>query len=233
MTVIVWPAGVNQKVLSETSITTGEGGFKEDKSDNGWGQRRPTSFVNPDKYNVQMDFDWEIEDSEGLTEYNRFMQWYKFMCKFGANPFVFPSINKQMNINGSAKMCHYKITSPLQQQESGSCMRITMTWEEVFSGYIEATPFHQPALQSITRQENGICFFNYYGNLTTVPTVSDINLKRKENGSSYNPAAITVTDVNFIRDNTIRVVYEPIVETGQWLVYADDNENISFVEVVQ
>lgn len=232
MNVIGWPSNVNQKVLSDTTIITGDGGFKEDKSDNGWSQRRANSFIYPDKYNVVMDFDWEIEDINGMTEYNRFLNWYKFISANGANVFEFPSINKQLNINGSAKMCHYKITSPLNQTESGSCMRITMTWEEVFSGYIEAS-FHQPTIQSITREANGKCLLTYYGGLSVIPPTGEIILKRKVNSSSSSSSVtIPVQTTHFVRDDIVRITYEPISVSGEWLVYVNNDTNLSFVEIV-
>lgn len=145
MQVTSWPNNVNKKILSETSITIGEGGFIEDQESNGWQERRLTSMATPDSFQVVMDFDWGGEDPiypeiNGKTEYDRFIKWYKFIHKRGTNPFWFPCITKHPVNNiydtDKSEMCLYKITSTLNVQTSGLSQRVTMTWKEVYSGTI-------------------------------------------------------------------------------------------------
>lgn len=144
MSVISWRTDVNTKILDSTSITVGENAWVEDSSSNGFKQRRPNSLVNSTKFQVTMDFNWLDKDSNGNSEFDRFVNWYKYRHEYGSNPFYFESISR-FNINGpiigsdgNPIMCQYKITSAPQFQKSGFCMRCTMTWEEVYAGIIQA-----------------------------------------------------------------------------------------------
>lgn len=147
MNVIGWPNNVNQKILSDTGITIGDGGFIEDQNANGWQDRRLTALAIPDSFQVTMDFDWGGDDAlfprdlDGFSEYDRFMRWYKYSHKRGSNPFWFPCITKHPVSNlleiDTSKMCLYKITSSLSVKDMGLTSRITMTWKEVYSGIIE------------------------------------------------------------------------------------------------
>lgn len=151
MQITGWPNNVNQKILDETGITIGEGGFIEDQTSSGFQDRRNTALAVPDSFSVVMDFDWGGEGSEfqfkkdanGDTEYDRFIKWYKFVHKRGAVPFWFPCITKHSVDNLSASthsdMCLYKITSSLQPKQSANSMRIQMTWKEIYSGTIAIT----------------------------------------------------------------------------------------------
>lgn len=137
MKIIGWATGVNKKILDSTSITLGDKGFVEDSGDTGaFQERRLTSLYSPDTYNVTMDFDWLEKDENGKSELDRFVDWYKYRHKRGVNPFEFPSISN-FNIFGSTKTCYYKITSAPSMQKSGFCMRVTMIWQEYYSGVIE------------------------------------------------------------------------------------------------
>lgn len=140
-----WPVNVNTKIIDSTTISIGEGGFIEDQSSNGFKYRRATSLASPDKYNVTMDFNWLEKDENGLSEFDRFVRWFKYKHQYGANPFWFDSIAR-FSINGpvyddsgNVVQCKYKIASALNTQKSGFCMRVTMTWEEVYVGEIEYT----------------------------------------------------------------------------------------------
>lgn len=152
--VIDWATLVNKRILDTTTFTIGQDGYEEDKSSSGnYKERSLSSLFVPDQYNVQMDFSYiEKRDDNGklipenspkwdnaLSEYDRFIKWYKYDHKRGVNPFCFPSIAK-FNVNDVEKnrpMCQYRITSAISPQKLGYCMRISMTWEEVFSGIIE------------------------------------------------------------------------------------------------
>lgn len=154
--VIDWAPLVNKRILDSTTFTVGQDGYEEDKSSSGnFKDRYLSSLFVPDQFQVQMDFSYmEKKDDYGniipesssewdnaLSEYDRFIKWYKFDHKRGINPFMFPSITK-FNVNDVDKnrpMCQYRITSAISPQKSGYCMRVSMTWEEVFSGIIEIT----------------------------------------------------------------------------------------------
>lgn len=141
---ITWADNVNTRILDQTQINIGDGGFVEDKGSNGeFKERRLTSLAVPDTFSVQMDFDWLVKDQYGLSEFDRFVTWYKYVHKRGTKPFWFDSITK-FNVNGSinpvnpitgqTEKCQYKITSGLKPVKSGFSYRVTMTWEEVYSG---------------------------------------------------------------------------------------------------
>ena len=135
--IIGWATGVNKKVLDSTSITVGDKAYVEDSGDtSSFSERRLTSLYSPDSYNVVMEFDWLTKDENGKSELDRFVDWYKYRHKRGVNPFEFPAISN-FNILGSIKTCYYRITSSLSMQKSGYCMKVTMTWQEYYSGVIE------------------------------------------------------------------------------------------------
>lgn len=169
--VIDWAPLVNKRILDSTTFTIGQEGYEEDKSSSGnFKDRYLSSLFVPDQFQVQMDFSYiEKRDDYGnlipetssewdsaLSEYDRFIKWYKFDHKRGINPFVFPSITK-FNVNDTTNnrpLCQYRITSAISPQKSGYCMRVSMTWEEVFSGIIEVTE-SECVLQDLQCKING------------------------------------------------------------------------------
>ena len=225
MKIISWPTYVNQNVLEDTSITIGDGGFVEDSNSNGFKDRRLTALAVPDKFNVVMDFDWIKLDERGLSEYDRFVDWYKYNHKRGVNPFWFPSITKHpvTSLRGEdvEKRCLYKITSALTPQPSGFSMRISMTWEEVFSGIINI-PVQTSRIDKIEPHKSYVDV--YYTPLIPngIPEVADINIvykSVKESGwSSMNPLSIE------LRNNRLRMHYLPFPE-GVYDIYVNNNSN--------
>lgn len=165
MSVISWRTDVNTKILDSTTITVGENGWVEDTTSNGYKQRRATSLVNSTKFQVTMDFNWLEKDANGNSEFDRFVNWYKYRHAYGTNPFYFESIDR-FNINGAVLgsdgkpvMCRYKISSAPNFTKSGFCMRCTMTWEEVYGGIIEiATPVFSVDHISATRGKIGVLY---------------------------------------------------------------------------
>jgi len=141
---ISWADNVNQKIIDSTQITIGEGGYIEDKSSNGVvSERRLSTLASPDTFNVVMDFDFAELDANGYSEFDRFINWYKYVHKRGTIPFKFPAItrfgidgprNPVNPFTGEEQLCWYKITSAAKPQKSGLAMRCSMTWVEVYSG---------------------------------------------------------------------------------------------------
>ena len=175
MAVVSWRTDVNKCILDSTTITMGEGGLKEDSSDNGYKLRRATALASPVKYSVTMDFDWLEKDSDGNSEFDRFQTWYKYRHQYGTNPFWFPNISKfningtVTNSNGKTQMCQYIITSAPSFSKSGFCMRCTMTWEEVYTGIIAA---EIPSLEySAIQAENGLITLIATQELEEEPTI--------------------------------------------------------------
>lgn len=188
--VISWAANVNQRIIDQTTMSIGENGFVEDSADNGmFSERRLTSLVSPDTYNVVMDFDWLTkinnsgeEDPNGKSEFERFVEWFKYVHKRGTIPFEFPSISR-FNINGSTKMCRYVITSGLSPQKSGYSFRVSMTWKEVFTGGITITS-RQTEPDSIVKCENGLVVVSYTSGISTLPTKEEAVIKVKIDGAT-------------------------------------------------
>lgn len=185
--VISWLNSVNRRILDQTQINIGEGGFVEDKSSNGeFKERRLTSLAVPDTFNVVMDFDWLVKDQNGMSEFDRFVYWYKYTHKRGVNPFWFDSITR-FGVNTSIEdttglgngKCQYKITSGLKPQKSGFSYRVTMTWEEVYSGPGIKLDISDTISLDHVNLENGHAYF-YMSNVPVEPlNPSDFKLERK------------------------------------------------------
>ena len=225
MKTIGWPNNVNMHILAETSITTGDGGTVEDSSSNGFKSRRATSLVTPRKYNVTMDFDWggdgsEFQfpkDSNGFTEYDRFERWFQFEHRKGTNPFWFPCITKQaidnLRPNEQSKMCLYKITSSLNESQSGFSQRITMTWEEVYSGIINVA---SQDIQAVSVSGiNGKAKLVLNGIPTTTPLVTDLKIEISTNSKDF--TTIPINEVS-CKNNVTSILFDKITSSGTYTV---------------
>ncbi len=152
---IGWASHVNRVILSSTNITSGENATDTENLSSGGKRTVLKSGYIPDKYNVQMEFEWEqpvkIYNSQGQitqvldkTEYQLFMDWYKYQHKFGSIPFEFPKIiySPQSGIrvvdNGynNREVEYYRITSAVQGQKSGTKVAVNMTWESIYGGSV-------------------------------------------------------------------------------------------------
>lgn len=232
MEVIGWPTNVNNRILIETTITTGEGGKVEDTSSNGFKETRATSLVTPKKYNVKMDFDWGGAGSEfqypkdnyGLTEYDRFIRWYQFEHQKGAKPFWFPCITKQsidvLNPTQKSGMALYKITSSLNEQQSGYSQSITMTWEEVYSGIINM-PTQTLEMMSVAGKNGRIkCGFNVIP--STTPVLSDFVVGYEFNNGDRTPLVInTISQTNEFTS----ISFDKFITPGNYKVYVSYGKN--------
>lgn len=226
MEVIGWPTNVNDKILIETTITTGEGGKVEDSSSNGFKETYATSLVTPKKYQVKMDFDWGGAGSEfqfpkdkyGLTEYDRFIRWYQFEHQKGAKPFWFPCITKQpidlLDPLQTAGMALYKITSPLNEQQSGFSQSITMTWEEVYSGII-----NMPSQDIVAREvvgKNGRIKVVLNEIPSTTPTFDDFLVTYSFNNG--NQSLLPIKTIKQENEFT-SITFDPFTVSGDYRVY--------------
>lgn len=141
-----WASGVNQIIYDDTSISVGNGGTVSDSNANGYENVRLTAFNVGKTYQVVMYFDFcgsgdhKQVDETGLTEFEKFERWYLFNHKKGSIPFWFPSITKQSTDILDAKMTSgmtlYKIKGAYNASKSGLDMKVSMTFEEVYSGVI-------------------------------------------------------------------------------------------------
>lgn len=226
MSLIRWPSSVNKRIIDSTTISIGENGYVENKSDSGnFTDRYLTSLFSPDTYQVVMDFDWNEKDSNGDSEFDRFVKWYKYDEQRGANAFEFPSITR-FGVNGSGKyltelgeseskrtysagssveLSRYKITSALQPQKSGFSFRVTMTWQEVFSRTIEfkdKTAVPQTDLSDVT--EVGRIFVQYNGDVPLTVTEALVRNGTYLKNRSYDTKVdISITSVTFYEDHVV------------------------------
>lgn len=230
MSLVRWPSSVNKKIIDSTTITIGENAYVENKSDSGnFSDRYLTSLFSPDSYQVVMDFDWQEKDSNGDSEFDRFVKWYKYDEQRGANSFEFPSIarfgvngngyyqselgesasNPKYRAGNSVELSRYKITSALQVQKSGFCYRVTMTWIEVFTKTVEfpdGTAVPQTDTSDVSTL--GRMVVQYNGEVPATVTESDVRAKTYLKNRSYDSKVdISITSVSFYIDHVV-VLYD-------------------------
>ena len=221
MKIVGWPAFVNQKVIDSTDITIGEGGVEEDNAENSVvSDRNLTSLAVPDTFQVVMDFDWlkKYDDEgnrlkpsdpnfkQGLSEFDRFVKWYKYIHLRGTHPFEFPSITR-FHVTGSVDTALYKITSSLKPQKSGFSMRITMTWKEVYSGAIQIETV-DPKVDHVERLTSDYIVAAFTKIPNEIPLVDDYCVVAKtKNEESY-----TVYSVEKVQTSgkNIKFTYGPL-----------------------
>ena len=128
---IGWASNVNDDVLDESTYSIGQNGYVEDKSDSGsFTNRRLTSLASPDKINVVMMFNWSEKDDNGKSEFDRFIDWYKYEHQRGVNPFSFKSLSN-FGVNGTTAFSYYKITGNLSVSKQSLYYKVSMEWTEV------------------------------------------------------------------------------------------------------
>lgn len=140
-----WPVDVNKIILEQSSIKYGQNALKTDELENGHKRSRKRGYYVPDVYSIVMEFDWVNKKEDGKTEYQRFIEWYKYTHEYGAIPFEFPQIGYSAHtgilVYDSQEEAYfpveyYKITSEVEGNKSGDCIQIKMTWETVYGGII-------------------------------------------------------------------------------------------------
>lgn len=201
---IGWATNVNRIILDSTTITLGDKATITDELNSGLKRTRLKGPFCPDIYQVTMDFDWVTVGSDGLTEIQRFYEWYKFKHKYGTVPFEFPKIiySHETGVASSSygsRVEYYKITSAVEAKKYGTSQRVTMTWETVYAGVISIQ--EQPAeVSNLECTSNYVDInFSYIGD--TAPLSSDFEIKL--NGS-------VLSDFGFYYDNSLKVrIYFP------------------------
>ena len=228
MAVISWRTDVNTRILDSTTISTGEGGWKEDSSENGFKQRRAVSLAVPDKYQVTMDFDWLEKDENGNSEFDRFLSWYKYRHMYGTNPFWFESIAR-FNINGPITtednkpvMCQYKITSGLSFSKSGFCMRCTMTWEDVYTGIVQAK-IPSSEIDHL-EAENGKLYIIYSNTPDEYPSPTSNSFYYSKNLESTDLSDFTKFEISRTElSGSKGIFYTTSLESGTYKIVLDGN----------
>lgn len=211
MKYINWCANVNKRILDSTKITIGNNGYFDNKSESGnITERSLTSIIGLDTFSVVMDFDWLEKDTNGDSEFDRFVKWYKFNHQRGTNPFYFPSITNFTQV-GSTKNCLYKITSALSPEKSGFSMRVSMTWEEVYSGILEVSLSEQD-VDHILIEEDGRIEIVYTGIIQSTKTLTSHTIQyKKVNDTDW--TTLTLTQVTQTGESLF-YNYTPVCESG-------------------
>lgn len=179
-----WSSYCNKVVLDSSTVTVGENATKTDELDSGLKRSKMRGMYCPDKYSVVMEFDWYNKQSNGKTEYQNFLEWYKYEHKYGTVPFEFPSILYSPNTgikiyddvnNGNSYVEYYKITSAIEGEKSGTFVKIKMTWESVYTGIIQV---EKPSLSSISHLsgKNGYIDVHFTNVSSVEPTSSDFTI---------------------------------------------------------
>lgn len=178
-----WATNVNRVILDSTTITVGENAIKTDELDSGLKRTKLRGSYTPDKYSVVMEFDWlnKIPGTD-RTEYQLFLEWYKYVHKFGTIPFEFPSIlySPESGIktidaeNNNSTVEYYKITAALEGSKSGTKVQVKMTWETVYGGVV-SIPDSVDTVMSVNAK-NGYVDINYSSIGSISPTSAEFTL---------------------------------------------------------
>lgn len=244
--VIDWPQCVNKRILDTTSFTIGDGGYTEDKADSGaFAERALSTLFSPDTFEVQMDFSYmEKRDDNGrlidelsdewdsaLSEYERFVKWYKYDHKRGVNPFIFPKISR-FNVNdldGNRPFCQYAITSALKPSKSGYCMRVSMTWKEVFSGIIQILDItaELDVINAQNKASRGILEAYYSASVSSSDCIATKCVLSYKAVSEETWTDLEITDVRK-QGKVCYVYYDKITEAGEYIMRFSDNGGATF-----
>lgn len=186
MAYVGWAVDVNKIILDSASINIGDGATVSDNLETGGKTlSRLSCFNPPDKFSVEMDFDWVKKDTNGLTEKDRFFNWYKYTLKYSANSFQFPSIllnsnnstgedTEQVSYKKDTSYEWYRITSAVGGNKSGNSIKLKMTWITDSVGIIEI-PAKAKSVDHI-ESHNGYIDIILLSKPDTEPTTNDFGL---------------------------------------------------------
>ena len=155
---IGWSTGVNRVILDTSTPTFGENALRNDELESGGKRSIQKRAYVPDVFAVTMEFDWVNEvilhkyDQDGniipnqdihtgKTEFQLFVDWYKYEHKYGTVPFEFPKILYSQNTGidifddndigsefryGNDNVEFYKITNAVQGSKSGERVNVSL-----------------------------------------------------------------------------------------------------------
>lgn len=216
---IGWPANVNKVIIDSTTIAAGEASVENTTESGLVDVYLKSSFV-PDVINVTMDFDFFEKDENGLTEYDRFMRWFKFVHRHGTRPFEFPTIAKYGKEN-LAEMSSYRIVSPPQQQKRGLAFRTTMTWKEEFKEIVRvAVPVFD--IDSFYA-ENGILTVAYTSIPSETPTTTKYSFSLSDMGTQI-PLKINRVEM---MDNKALFYFNQLQEGNYIISFSDGTKEFT------
>lgn len=138
MEIISWARNVNRIVTDESSISVGQGAVVSDQSENGSEMSRLTGSGTPERYQVTMFFSNSATDSfylnNGKTEWQAFLDWFKYESCMGTKPFYFHHLSDPNNTTPQV----YKISTNgiPTGSPNGEYIKCTMQWIQIFNGFI-------------------------------------------------------------------------------------------------
>lgn len=171
---IGWASHVNKVILKETTLTFGADALQTDEISSGGKRVSLKGSYCPDKYSVVMDFEADENvtyvnaENEVVTldktEFQLFLEWYKYKHKYGTVAFEFPKITyspqtgiKVIDDNSNNTLVeYYRITSSLECSKIGSRVQVRMTWESVYGGIINI-----PTTESVLKRDISKVTNNY------------------------------------------------------------------------
>ena len=217
---IGWPSNVNRVILDETTISVGKDATVSETLKCGRKRSELAGSFCPDVFSVVMDFEADdnqkVYDIDGQyvttldrTEHQLFTDWFKYKAKYGTVPFEFPKIVYTPGKGYSTEqgvMGMYRITSSLEMGKSGTCQRLRMTWEEVFSGdvTVEAEGDLANGVSQITEEYLDVVF-STIGD--TSPVKTDFSLTDTVSGTD---TSLTIKAYCFDGAYTARLYYNKL-----------------------
>lgn len=214
---IGWPTNVNRIIIDSTTITAGEGTVVNEMETGVDDVSLKSSFI-PDVVNVTMDFDFAEKDENGLSEYDRFMIWYKFVHKRGTVPFEFPTIAKYGKEELS-EISTYRITTSPTQSKRGLAFRVTMTWKEDFKEIIKVKT-QPPTIQGLFA-DNGYVLIDYSSMPSTIPTTDSYTFTIFSQGYQ---STLNITKVEV--DEDFAYFYFQKKESGEYTIRLVENGQV-------
>jgi hypothetical protein len=205
---IGWPTNVNQVVYDETSTEIGSGALIQEESQNGTLiQRNKNGFV-PDIFKVVMLFDYTEKDSNGMTEIDRFLEWYKYKAKYGTVPFEFKTLITSSDYYFGDNTV-YQITSSVVPVKEGLNIKVAMTWQTLFVGTITipATSAHIDHIEAV----NGTLTIIFSEQPSVYPVYTDFTI-------AINSGTFTKTSFYFDGDVDTIIGFEEFTSTGTYTI---------------
>lgn len=236
MSYVGWPTKVNRSVLDSTDATVGEGATKEDSLETGKKRSRLTVSNAPKKFNVTMRFNYVDKDAKGLTEKDRFWNWYERVLHYSVNEFQFSDLMYGID---SEKLCWYKITGAVNGAKSGLDQEVKMTWESSYEGEIIAE--EDPVVATRIEAVDGAITVYYSGIPSVSPTTNSFGaLKIKtfteENGQIvvdendepvFTEEQVPLTGIRYFDGDRVYLYFNKLNDGKLHEAYFTDYQNLT------
>jgi hypothetical protein len=222
MSYVGWPTNVNKIILDSCKSVVGKGAAVSDTLDTGGRKKSRRTCANPpDEFTVEMTFDWNTKDSDGYTEKDRFLNWYKYTLCYSQNSFYFPSIllnsnnstgadTEEIAYGKSSSYEYYRITSEPEFTKSGLSVKCSMTWQTEATGLIQI-PTTEPSVDHLV-YSNGCIEVVFTADPSSEPVPNDFSLT--VGGTTTTISALTYSNLEadlYFKDITVAGTYAVVV----------------------